>query len=190
LWRSKKKRHHKNDAVSFVFQISGLYYGWKPDEIIVRYKEMEADFMENTEPHLTVIVPGVEVSLDIPYFVSTVKAGFPSPAEDYSEERLDLNKKLIVNPSNTFFVRVDGDSMKGDGISDGDLLVVDRSFVPTDKSIIVCFIDGNFTLKRLRLDNSGCFLVASNPDFKPIPVDPESDLRIWGVVTYSIKKHC
>jgi len=135
-----------------------------------------------------IIIPEIGVVLNIPFYETVVKAGFPSPAEDYSEERLDLNRKLISNPSNTFFVRVNGDSMKGDGISEGDLLIVDRSVVPKDSSIIVCFIDGEFTLKRIRKEINGCVLVASNPDFQPIPVDPASDLRIWGVVTYSIKK--
>ncbi|NQU84257.1 MAG: translesion error-prone DNA polymerase V autoproteolytic subunit [Mariniphaga sp.] len=118
-----------------------------------------------------------------------VQAGFPSPAEDYSEERLDLNKKLIINPTNTFFVRVKGESMNGDGISNGDLLIVDRSAVPSDNSILVCFIDGEFTLKRIKRSSYNCFLEPSNPGFPLIKVDPENDLRIWGVVTWSIKKH-
>ncbi|MBN1821414.1 MAG: translesion error-prone DNA polymerase V autoproteolytic subunit [Prolixibacteraceae bacterium] len=127
--------------------------------------------------------------LTLPVSYAFIRAGFPSPAEDYSEERLDLNKKLVSNPTNTFFVRVKGESMSGDGISDGDLLVVDRSAVPGNNSILVCFIDGEFTLKRIRRTKTGFFLMPSNPEFRPIEVDPENDLRIWGVVTWSIKKH-
>lgn len=125
----------------------------------------------------------------LPFPESGIQAGFPSPAEDYLEMCLDLNKKLIAHPSQTFFLRVNGESMNGDGISDGDLLVVDRSLLPSDHSILVCFIDGEFTLKRACYTKNGCFLVSSNPDFKPVKVDPGSDCRIWGVVTYSIKKH-
>ena len=128
-------------------------------------------------------------NIELPCALVSIRAGFPSPAEDYLEQRLDLNRKLIANPSNTFFVRVKGESMNGDGISDGDLLVVDRSLPPTDQSILVCFIDGEFTLKRARCMQDGCFLLPSNPDQLPIRVHPGSDLRIWGVVTYSIKKH-
>jgi DNA polymerase V len=128
-------------------------------------------------------------AISLPFPESGIQAGFPSPAEDYLEMRLDLNKKLIAHPSQTFFLRVNGESMNGDGISDGDLLVVDRSLQPTDHSILVCFMDGEFTLKRARCNNNGCFLVSSNPDFRPLQVDLNSDCRIWGVVTYSIKKH-
>ena len=124
------------------------------------------------------------------FFVCTsVQAGFPSPAEDYSEERLDLNRKLVNNPASTFFVRVSGNSMSGDGISDGDLLVVDRSAIPLANSILVCCIDGEFTLKRLLDERGRFFLMPSNPAYRRIPVDPENDLRIWGVVTWSVKKH-
>jgi DNA polymerase V len=126
--------------------------------------------------------------MELPYPKTSIQAGFPSPAEDYSEERLDLNKKLITNPSNTFFVRVNGDSMSGDDISHGDLLIVDKSATPKNNSILVCFINGEFTLKRLERKSESCFLLPSNPKYNPIKIDMESDLRIWGVVTYSIKK--
>ncbi len=125
----------------------------------------------------------------LPFPGTGIQAGFPSPAEDYLEMRLDLNKKLIAHPSQTFFLRVNGESMNGDGISDGDLLVVDRSLSPTDHSILVCFMDGEFTLKRACFKKDGCFLVSSNPDFKPVKINSGSDFRVWGVVTYSIKKH-
>jgi DNA polymerase V len=143
---------------------------------------------ENTGLECLIYAPEISGAIILSFFETRVQAGFPSPADDYSEERLDLNRKLISNPANTFYVKVNGESMKGDGIGNGDLLIVDRSAFPKDNSILVCFIDGEFTLKRIKRDKSGCYLIPSNPDFKPIPVDPVSDLRIWGVVTYSIKK--
>ena len=138
---------------------------------------------------LEFFVPDTSTHLDLPLVNSGVSAGFPSPADDYAEERLDLNRKLITNPSGTFFVRVNGDSMSGDGIYNGDLLVVDKSLAPKDNSILVCFIDGDFTLKRVEKREDGYYLLPSNPGFKPIKIDPESDFRLWGVVTYSIKNH-
>ena len=138
---------------------------------------------------LEFFVPDTSTKLDLPFVNASVTAGFPSPADDYAEESLDLNRKLITNPSSTFFVRVNGDSMSGDGIYNGDLLVVDKSLFPGDKSILVCFIDGEFTLKRVEVKEDGYYLLPSNPEFKPIKINPESDFRLWGVVTYSIKKH-
>ena len=139
--------------------------------------------------NLQVLLPGKICLPEVAFSIETVQAGFPSPAEDYSEERLDLHKKLVPNPASTFFVRVNGESMNGDGISHGDLLVVDRSLIPKNNSILICFIDGEFTVKRMKQDKSGCFLMPSNPDCLPVKVGSLSDMRIWGVVTYSIKKH-
>jgi DNA polymerase V len=138
---------------------------------------------------LEILVPDFSKSQELTIVDATISAGFPSPAEDYSEERLDLNKKLVLHPASTFYVRVNGDSMGGDGIHHGDLLVVDKSLPPKDSSILVCFIDGEFTLKRLVSNEDGHFLMPSNPKYSPIKIDPENDFRLWGVVTYSIKKH-
>jgi DNA polymerase V len=126
--------------------------------------------------------------LDLPYIEKGVSAGFPSPAEDYLEQRIDLNQVLIKNPSSTFYARVRGNSMKGAGVCDGDLVIIDKSLTPHNDSLLVCFIDGEFTLKKVRKVNDDLFLIPENPDFKPIKINPESDFRLWGVVTYTIHR--
>ena len=126
---------------------------------------------------------------ELPLVEDTVSAGFPSPAEDYLERRLDLNKELISNKSATFYARVKGNSMELAGISDGDLLVIDKSKVPVSGSIVVCLIDGEFTVKRLNKQGDSYFLVPESKDYQPIEIKPEDYAIIWGVVTYTIKKH-
>lgn len=117
-----------------------------------------------------------------------ISAGFPSPAEEYIELSLDLNKALIEHPSSTFFGRVKGHSMRDAGINDGDILVIDKSLSPADGKKAVCYIDGEFTLKSLRVDKSGVWLMPANPEFKPIRVTEENDFIVWGIVTYVIHK--
>ena len=127
-------------------------------------------------------------SLYINVAVSSVKAGFPSPAEDHSDLKLDLNKELIKNPSSTFFAKVSGESMIEDGVDDGDLLIVDKSVMPHDGSLAVCYIDGEFTLKRVRIEKDAITLVPANSKYKPMKISKENDFQIWGVVKYLIKK--
>ncbi len=124
----------------------------------------------------------------IPLFLSPVKAGFPSPAEDYMEKKLDLNEHLIAHPAATFFVKVEGESMIQAHIFPGDILIVDRSLNPEDKKIVIAIIDGEFTVKRIRFKNDSVFLEAENSSFPPIQIDPNSDFQIWGIVTYIIHK--
>ena len=131
--------------------------------------------------------PLIETSLDIPFIEGGVKAGFPSPAEDFTELSIDLNNALIKNPSSTFYVKVNGDSMKDVGINDGDLLIVDRSLEPQDGKIAVCYIDGEFTLKRIKVEKNYCWLMPANDDYKPIKVTEDNDFVVWGVVIHSIK---
>ncbi len=119
---------------------------------------------------------------------SYVKAGFPSPAEAHSDLKLDLNKELIKNPSSTFFARVSGESMIEDGVDDGDLLIVDKSISPYDGALAVCYIDGEFTLKRVRIDKDGVTLIPANSKYKPLKITKENNFQIWGVVKYLIKK--
>ena len=119
-------------------------------------------------------------------FSGPVCAGFPSPASDYIEERLDLNQRLVKHPAATFFVRAGGDSMQGAGIFDGDILVVDRSLKPSDMCVVIAALDGDFTVKRLRISGGKPLLVPENPKYRPIEIDEDSDFRIWGVVTYVI----
>ncbi|MEI8201576.1 MAG: translesion error-prone DNA polymerase V autoproteolytic subunit, partial [Bacteroidota bacterium] len=113
---------------------------------------------------------------------------FPSPAADYIDLSIDLNKELVRNPSSTFFGRVKGSSMKDAGITEGDVLVIDKSIIPFDGATAVCFIDGEFTLKRIEVRKDALYLVPANESFKPIKVTAENDFVVWGVVTYVIKK--
>lgn len=135
------------------------------------------------------ILPIRETKSEIPLVQSTISAGFPSPAEDYLEAKLDLNRELISNESATFYARVKGDSMTLTGISDGDLLIIDKSKLAVNGSIVVCLIDGDFTVKRLTEKNKSFFLMPENKAYSPIEIKEQNDVSIWGVVTYSIKKH-
>jgi DNA polymerase V len=127
------------------------------------------------------------VSLSLPIASSYVPAGFPSPAEDAPMERLDLESHLIKHPEATFFLRVDGDSMVGAGIFNGDLLVVDRSLTPSSGDIVIAVLDGEFTVKRLIINGSRIELRPENPKFKTLRIVGESQLDIWGVVTGAVK---
>lgn len=118
----------------------------------------------------------------------SIHAGFPSPAEDIPGTALDINRLLVKNPASTFFARVSGDSMEGDGISDGDILVIDKSEEPRDRAIAVCYINGEFTVKRLCINEETVTLLPSNPKYKAITVREGDDLTIWGIVKYVIKK--
>ena len=130
-----------------------------------------------------------ETVLERPFIEEGVKAGFPSPAEDFTEVSIDLNLELLKNPSSTFFCRVSGDSMHDIGISDGDLLIVDKSLEPKNDKIAVCFIDGEFTLKKIKLDKDCCWLVPANKNYKPIKVTDENEFIVWGIVTFAIKSY-
>lgn len=144
--------------------------------------------MDNKEIRLTLITPDTASEMEVPMATSSVAAGFPSPADDHMEPPLDLNRSLVRNPSATFFARVSGDSMKDDCIFDGDLLIVDKSVEPYDGCIAVCFLDGDFTLKRVMLSDGKIILMPSNKRYKPIEINSCDDFSVWGVVTYAIKK--
>ena len=124
----------------------------------------------------------------ISWFEGGVAAGFPSPATDYMEQGIDLHRELIKNPSSTFFCRVDGDSMEGDGIRDGDILIVDKSLPTRDGKIVVCYLDGGFTLKRIKITGKAIYLLPSNPRYPVLEVTEENDFRVWGIVTCIISK--
>lgn len=124
----------------------------------------------------------------IPLVSSTVSAGFPSPADDYTELSLDLNSHLIESPYTIFCIRVRGNSMEGARMYDGDMVLVDRSLVAQNGNIIIGTLDGEFTVKRLRMEQGRTFLFAEHPCYDPIPVTEANDFRIWGVVTYIIHK--
>ena len=126
-----------------------------------------------------------EFKLKLPLFLVPTPAGrWPSPADDYIEERIDLNKKLIKHPNATYLVRVVGDSMINARIDEGDLLIVDRAMEAGHKDIVLAVLNGEFTVKRLVKQMNRLFLVAANPKYPPFEVTPEMDFELWGRVTY------
>lgn len=137
---------------------------------------------------LTIIQPDFSTTIERPLFLSKVPAGFPSPADDYLEGKLDLNEHLIKHKAATFFVRVSGDSMQGAGIHDGDLLIVDRAIEPKDKSVVVAVVNGEFTVKRIKKEKGRVWLMPENEKFQPMEMVEGSHLEVWGVVTNVIHK--
>lgn len=121
--------------------------------------------------------------LELPLAEASCPAGFPSPADDYMEDELDLNEHLIENPSATFFVRVSGSSMEDAGIHDGDILVVDRSLEARDGRVVIAVLDGELSVKRLSIEDGEPILKPENSDYEPIKINRQNDLHIWGVVT-------
>jgi DNA polymerase V len=122
-------------------------------------------------------------------FIDTgISAGFPSPADDFRETRISLDEELIVNKEATFFARVSGQSMIGAGLDDNDLLVIDRSLEPQNNKIAVCFLDGEFTVKRLKVSSEEVWLQPENPNYPIIKITEENNFIIWGIVTNVIKK--
>ena len=127
-------------------------------------------------------------SCERPLFMVPVTAGFPSPADDYIEGKLDLNRHLIKHPAATFFVRVAGDSMIDAGIHPGDILIVDRSLEPADKKVVIAVIEGELTVKRISRLKGKILLMPENENYKPQQVSKNSDFEVWGVVTNVIHK--
>jgi len=125
--------------------------------------------------------------LNLPFVNEGISAGFPSPALDFVDLSIDLNKHLIKHPSATFYGRVKGESLKNAGISDGDLLVIDRSLEPINGKIAVCFIDGEFTAKRIKKSKLELWLMPENDDYEPIKITEDNNFVVWGVVTHVIK---
>jgi DNA polymerase V len=131
---------------------------------------------------LKILKPDVLHKYQLPMFLESVSAGFPSPADDYMETALDLNDLLIKNPAATFFVRVTGDSMINSGIYSGDILVVDRSLDPKDGSVVIAVINGELTVKRLNYKNGTIYLVPENKFYQPIKITEDMNFEVWGVV--------
>lgn len=142
-----------------------------------------------SKKNLTIYKVDAESYLPLPYADEGIHAGFPSPAQDYMELAIDLNKELIKHPTSTFYGRVVGDSMKDEGIEEGDILVIDKSLELMDDDLAVCFIDGDFTVKRVRLESDAAWLVPSNVKYPPIKVTKDNEFMVWGIVTYTIKKN-
>lgn len=120
--------------------------------------------------------------------IPEIHAGFPSPATDYMDGVIDLNRELVRHPEATFFGRVVGDSMADADVHEGDVLVIDKSLVPSEGDMAVCFIDGEFCLKYISRRRDGLWLLPGNSKYKPIHVGDESNFSVWGVVTYVIKR--
>lgn len=132
--------------------------------------------------------PNHDVRKQIHMAQEGVSAGFPSPADDFKELRISIDQEVVRNEEATFYARVSGVSMQGAGLDDGDLLVIDRSLEPENDKIAVCFIDGSFTVKRLKVDVDCVYLMSENKNYKPIKVSEGDELLIWGIVTYVVKK--
>ena len=124
----------------------------------------------------------------LPLYLSPIRAGFPSPAEDYVERPLDLHAHLVRDKAATFFVRATGDSMRDAGIHDGDLLVVDRSLDAENGRIVIAALDGELTVKRLLRKGGRVVLAPANPDYPEIDITQREHVHIWGVVTYAVHK--
>jgi len=128
-------------------------------------------------------------NLKIPLLSDSISAGFPSPADDYTEENIDLNDYLISNPFSTFFLRVKGDSMINAGIKNNDLIIVDKSLNAKPGNIIIAMIDGEFTIKRLSRKDNELYLKAENKNYPDFKFKNHIDIQIWGVVIYSIHSY-
>lgn len=137
---------------------------------------------------LKIYAPDSHTSSDIPLAESSVHAGFPSPADDFLEGSLDLNNLVIKHPEATFFARVEGDSMQDEGIAEGDILVVDKAIEPFDGCLAVAYVEGEFTLKRVRMEPDRILLVPANPKYPVIEIAAGQDFAVWGVVRWIIKQ--
>ena len=137
--------------------------------------------------NLTFFIPDFENTQELPFISSGIKAGFPSPAADFDGSKISLDNVLVKNREATFYAKASGNSMIGAGIDDGDILVIDKSLEPQNNKIAVCFIDGEFTIKRIKIEKDCVYLMPENKNYQPIKVTDENELIIWGIVTYVIK---
>lgn len=143
---------------------------------------------KKSQNNFEIFLPENKSAKELSLINENISAGFPSPAEDYVDQILDLNEYMIKNLSTTFLIRVSGDSMINAGIYNGDILVVDRSLEPANNKIIIGVIDGEFLVKRIIKKSGKLFLQAENDMFKPIEINSDSDFKVWGVVTFAIHK--
>ena len=139
-------------------------------------------------PNAEILSPEAVGRIELPLLLSEVIAGFPSPADDYIDKKMDLNEQLISNKAATFLVRAYGDSMLDANIKEGDILVVDRSRDAHNNSIIIAVVNGDLTVKRIRQQNGRVYLVPENEDYSPLEITAETSFEVWGVVTYIIHK--
>jgi DNA polymerase V len=141
-----------------------------------------------TTTKLTFFLPDLDNPIELPFITAGIKAGFPSPAADFDETKISLDAVLVKNREATFYAKASGTSMTGAGIDDGDILVIDRSLEPRNNKVAVCLLDGEFTVKRIKVSKEEMFLMPENKAFEPIKITEENQLIIWGIVTYVIKK--
>ncbi len=139
--------------------------------------------------NLDIYLVDVSSKMPLPFADDGIRAGFPSPAQDYLEKAIDLNKELIQHPATTFYGRVVGDSMQDEGIEEGDILVIDKSLDLMNGDLAVCYVDGEFTVKRVKIEKEGVWLIPSNAKYPKIKINEENDFLVWGIVTYTIKKN-
>lgn len=159
-----------------------------PNSVTQNFFLIFAPVMEEVKLH--VFSADTSTMLKLAFADNGIKAGFPSPAQDYMSESIDLNKELIRHSETTFLARVSGNSLVEAGICDGDLIVIDKSLEAKSGDFVVAFIDGEFTLKEFRMDEAnGCaWLIPHNRDYSPIKVTKENDFLVWGVLTYTIRQ--
>ena len=136
---------------------------------------------------ITFFLPDLENTVELPFISGGIKAGFPSPAADFDETKISLDTVLVKNREATFYAKASGTSMIGAGIDDGDILVIDRSIEPQNNKVAVCYIDGEFTVKRIKIEKECLYLMPENKEFQPIKVSNDNELIIWGIVTYVVK---
>lgn len=150
----------------------------------MKKEEKKSQFVDlETVSISSILIPSDDLKLPLPLFLESVSAGFPSPADDYIEGKLDLNEYLVLNKLSTFFVRVTGDSMKNVGIYSGDLLIVDRSLQAKEGSIVIAIINGDLLVKRIHHENSKLYLLPENKQYQQLEVTQDMNFDIWGVVT-------
>ncbi|WP_242092190.1 LexA family protein [Aestuariivivens sediminicola] len=142
----------------------------------------------NASKSLTIYSPDPQSELEVLFYETGISAGFPSPTEDLEGQRMSLDRELVRNKATTFFARVSGQSMVNAGLHDQDLLVIDRSLAPEHNKIAVCFLDGEFTVKRLKVESDGVWLQPENDHYLPIKITEDNHFVIWGIVTNVIKR--
>ena len=145
--------------------------------------------MKKSKSVIDIFKADTKSSVELPFVDEGIRAGFPSPAQDYLDLSIDLNNELIKHPSTTFYGRVKGDSLIEADIHEGDILIIDKSLEPREGDLAVCCVDGEFTLKYIKIEQDVVWLIPANKDFQTIKVTAGNEFVIWGIVTYSIKKH-
>lgn len=182
-------RLSKEHFVSCLVSLKKKWHkGWKCQRICCSLQKKERRDMEQTK--LDVFLSDVSHDMALPYSEEGIRAGFPSPAQDYMTGSIDLNKELVRHEETTFYARVAGDSMKEAGIGNGDLVIIDKSLQAKDGDYVAAYVDGEFTLKQFKVDDANhcAWLLPANEAYHAIKITEENDFVVWGVVTYVVRK--